>query len=406
MNSRPSSASGVVNGIGVSPARGGGGARRTSGRRGSCRTTGRRSSPGAWRRGRRSRPSRPRAAPCRRRCVARSTVTSMPSPVSTSTRRRSPSSGGSSSSGDRTWRTISSEPVAASSRMTLSAAGSSRSEMRITTPRPWSCAPACRAAATRSVGPSAGSIADRSASSRKTRPEPRIAARRRAVRPASALTATRSSLREPDVAERRRRALGEQQLGRVPGRHRRRGVDEERDRDVLLLDEELDEQLLEPGVDVPVELAQVVAEGVVAVVGELDRLAALDAPPAALEPAADRRAHQQQQALELAQEGLVEDGRVDLARQERLARAGRRPLPGSGRPGTGTGCPSLGRRGRSRRYSTVGATTASRMARTTASVVMPSASPSKLRMIRWRSDGRATARMSSIETLNRPSSRA
>ena len=41
-----------------------------------------------------------------------------------------------------------------------------------------------------------------------------------------------------------------------------------------------------------------------------------------------------------------------------------------------------------------------------ASVVMPSASPSKLRMIRCRSDGRAAARMSSTETLNRPSSRA
>ena len=138
--------------------------------------------------------------------------------------------------------------------------------------------------------------------------------------------------REPDVAERGRGALGEQQLRGLPGRHRRRGVEEERDRDVLLLDEELDEQPLEPGVDVPVELAQVVAEGVVAVVGELDRLAALDAPPAALEAAADRRAHEQQQPLELAQEGLVEDGRVDLARQERLARAGRRPLAGSGRP--------------------------------------------------------------------------
>jgi hypothetical protein len=42
------------------------------------------------------------------------------------------------------------------------------------------------------------------------------------------------------------------------------------DRDVLFLDVELDEQLLETGQDVPVELAQVVAEGVVAEVGELD----------------------------------------------------------------------------------------------------------------------------------------
>ena len=126
--------------------------------------------------------------------------------------------------------------------------------------------------------------------------------------------------------------------------------------DVLLLDEELDEQPLEPGVDVPVELAQVVAEGVVAVVGELDRLAALDAPPAALEPAADGRAHQQQQALELAQERLVEDGRVDLARQERLARAGRRPVAtGRRRPAAWGVEPSIARSPRSsRRYSTAG----------------------------------------------------
>ena len=69
---------------------------------------------------------------------------------------------------------------------------------------------------------------------------------------------------------------------------RRRCVDEERDGDVLLLDEQLDEQLLESGVDVPVELAEVVAQGVVAVIGELDRLAALDAPAATLEAASDR----------------------------------------------------------------------------------------------------------------------
>ena len=49
------------------PARGGGGARRTSGRPGSRPTAGRRSSPVAWPRGRRSPPSRPRGGPCRRR---------------------------------------------------------------------------------------------------------------------------------------------------------------------------------------------------------------------------------------------------------------------------------------------------------------------------------------------------
>ena len=216
--------------------------------------------------------------------------------------------------------------------------------------------------------------------------------------------------REPDVAERRRGPLGEQRAwpaGPV-------AIDADASTssvigDVLLLDEQLHEELLEPGVDVPVELAKVVAEGVFAVVGELDRLAALDAPPATLEPAADRRAHQQQQPLELAEERLVEDGRVDLARTGRPG--GSRPAEhrataasARGRRGPGVEARSLGhdRRG----YSTVGTATASRIARTTASLVMPSASPSKLRMIRWRSDGSATARMSSVETLKRPSSSA
>ena len=99
--------------------------------------------------------------------------------------------------------------------------------------------------------------------------EPRSEARRRAVR---RQRGDRDPIlaREPDVAEGSRGSLGEQELRRASRRHRRRRVDEQRDGDVLLLDEELDEQPLEAGVDVPVELAQVVAERVVAVVGELD----------------------------------------------------------------------------------------------------------------------------------------
>ena len=58
------------------------------------------------------------------------------------------------------------------------------------------------------------------------------------------------------------------------------------------------------------------------------------------------------------------------------------------------------------RYSTAGGVTASRIERTIASGVMPSASPSKLRITRCRRAGMATARMSSTETLKRPSSRA
>jgi hypothetical protein len=88
------------------------------------------------------------------------------------------------------------------------------------------------------------------------------------------------------------------------------------DGDVLLLDEQLDEQLLEPGVEVPIERTQVVAEAVVAIVGELHRLATLDAAPGALHAAVDGLAREQRQALELAQESLVEDRRVDRRRQQ------------------------------------------------------------------------------------------
>src|SRR6266536_889027 len=207
-----------------------------------------------------------------------SRVTSTPSPVSASTSRRSPSRGGSISSGLSTWSTISSEPVAASSRMTLSAAGSSRSLMRTTRPRPVSWAAACPAAERGDGDP---------------------------------------ILRcQPDVAEGGSRALGEQQLLRPSGRHGRARVDEDADGDVLLLHEELDEQALEPRIHVPVELAQVVAEGVIAVVGELHRLTTLDAPPAALEPAANGCPHDQKEALQLPQERLVEDGRIQLVGQE------------------------------------------------------------------------------------------
>ena len=94
-NSRPSSASGVVNGMcGRYPARAGAAARRTSARRGSRRTRGRRSSPGDGRRGRRTTPSTSASRVLYASIVARSAVMSTRSSVSVSTSRRSPSSGG------------------------------------------------------------------------------------------------------------------------------------------------------------------------------------------------------------------------------------------------------------------------------------------------------------------------
>src|SRR5205823_7179127 len=86
-------------------------------------------------------------------------------------------------------------------------------------------------------------------------------------------------------------------------------------RAVLLLEVELQKGALQPGVDVPVDAAQVVAVAVGAEIGELDRLAALDAAPLAAQHARAHPARGDLQPPQLAQEGLVEGG---VARPRRL----------------------------------------------------------------------------------------
>ena len=81
---------------------------------------------------------------------------------------------------------------------------------------------------------------------------------------------------EPDVGERRRDVAGLRELRAAPAArgaplHRGAGIDEEVQMQVLLLLEELDEEAVEPAVDVPVHRAEIVAEDVVAVIGKLQR---------------------------------------------------------------------------------------------------------------------------------------
>ena len=122
----------------------------------------------------------------------------MPSPVSASTSRRSPSRGGSSSWGDRTWRTISSERVEASSRITRSAAGSSRSEQE-----DHDAAPGQLGGGVAGRGDEVGRAVGR-LDRRQLGEQPEDAAgaaqgdvRRRATRPPRTLTATLSSDARP-----------------------------------------------------------------------------------------------------------------------------------------------------------------------------------------------------------------
>ena len=113
-------------------------------------------------------------------------------------------------------------------------------------------------------------------------------------------------VREADVAQGHRKLLGEHELAGVAPVHRGAGVDREDQRQVLLLQEHLQEELVQPGIDVPVHEPQVVAVHVVAVVGELHRDPPLLAAPLALELAGEDLAAHDVDPVELGHQLAVD----------------------------------------------------------------------------------------------------
>src|SRR5690606_26255777 len=111
---------------------------------------------------------------------------------------------------------------------------------------------------------------------------------------------------ERDVAERGSEAPRMVELGRLAERHAGARVDDQVQRQVLLGRVQLEEQLVEPRIDVPVDVAEVVAGPVVTEVGELQAATALRAGALAAQQAAEDLACEQLELLELAQERLVE----------------------------------------------------------------------------------------------------
>ena len=97
------------------------------------------------------------------------------------------------------------------------------------------------------------------------------------------------------------------QLRRHAEVHRQAGVQHRVDVQVLLLEEQLEEQLVEPAVDVPVDVPQVVADRVIAVLGELHRRPPALALPLALHPADEDLAADQLELLQLVQEDRVQE---------------------------------------------------------------------------------------------------
>ena len=139
---------------------------------------------------------------------------------------------------------------------------------------------------------------------------------------------------------------------------------------VLLGGVQLEEELVEPRVDVPVDVPEVVAWPVVPEVGELEPAPAARAGVLSAQQAAEDLPRQQLELLQLAQERLVEDGGRYRGRSRRagvIAIAAAAQARGS--PGT---------EGVSRTTSAIRSSTS-----------IPSASPSKLSRIRCRSAGGA-----------------
>ncbi|MCY1004742.1 hypothetical protein OV079_03975 [Nannocystis pusilla] len=111
---------------------------------------------------------------------------------------------------------------------------------------------------------------------------------------------------EADVGQRGRDLLGVAQLAAAGGRHRVADVDGDPDRQVLVLFIKADQGLLEAHEHAPVEVADVVAGAVLAVVGEFEAAADLARLAFGALLAAEQPARDHLQQLELGQEGLAE----------------------------------------------------------------------------------------------------
>jgi len=115
---------------------------------------------------------------------------------------------------------------------------------------------------------------------------------------------------QPDEAERGGHPHRVVELGRLAEAHRGRRVHQQVQAEVFLVHEQLDVEPLESTVDIPVDVAQVVAVAVGTVIGELHAVAATRTAPLALDAAAERAPRQQGQAFQLSKELRGEQARA------------------------------------------------------------------------------------------------
>ena len=97
-------------------------------------------------------------------------------------------------------------------------------------------------------------------------------------------------------------------MGGPSDEHRRRGVDQEVDIKVFFLFKEAEEELFDPPIDVPIDVAKIIAAGVLAVIGKLDAAADFAGFAVGAVRACEGLAGDDVEILELGEEALVEEG--------------------------------------------------------------------------------------------------
>lgn len=112
---------------------------------------------------------------------------------------------------------------------------------------------------------------------------------------------------EPDVAERHGHAPGVVELAGRPKVHAPGTIDREHQAEVLLLEEELQEQPVQPAVDVPVDEAKVIARDVGPEVGELHALPTAAAASLALDLALEDLAARHIERIEPCHERTIDE---------------------------------------------------------------------------------------------------
>ena len=191
---------------------------------------------------------------------------------------------------------------------------------------------------------------------------------------------------QADESERRRQLLRVMQLGGAPEVHRRAGVNQGEEMQIFFLEEQLEEQLVEPCVEIPVHEPQIVAGDVIAKIRELDALALAATAAFPFQTPAEDLAADQFQSLQARQQFRAQEtgcircvghGGCSVQAEDQEAAV------------------TVHRPARRRAFSD----TVSRISSNTRSAAIPSASASKFRITRCRMAGRNTRRTSSKLTL-------